>query len=68
MGRWVTDVFVASSREDNLPNTVAEVLSCGMPCVMFAIGGMPGIPARLQKLSFQAEEKAKRSFDAKIMF
>ena len=35
------DVFAASSREDNLPNTVIESLSCGTPVVAFDIGGMP---------------------------
>ena len=34
------DVFVCASREDNLPNTVAEALSCGTPCVAFAINGL----------------------------
>ena len=34
------DVFVAPSREDNLPNTVIESLACGTPVVAFEIGGM----------------------------
>lgn len=36
-----TDVFVAPSLEDNLPNTVLESLSCGTPVVAFNIGGIP---------------------------
>ncbi len=35
------DVFVAPSRLDNLPNTVMEATSCGVPTVAFRIGGMP---------------------------
>lgn len=35
------DVFVAPSREDNLPNVVLESLASGTPVVAFDIGGMP---------------------------
>lgn len=34
------DVFLCPSREDNLPNTVAEALACGTPCVAFDINGL----------------------------
>ena len=34
------DVFVAPSREDNLPNTVVEAMCCGIPCVAFNVGGL----------------------------
>ena len=35
------DVFVAPSKQENLPNMVMEAMSCGVPCVAFDIGGMP---------------------------
>lgn len=35
------NVFVAPSREDNLPNVVLESLAAGTPVVAFDIGGMP---------------------------
>ncbi|MES2808430.1 MAG: glycosyltransferase family 4 protein [Bacteroidota bacterium] len=37
----LADVFVTSSLEDNLPNTVMESLSCGTPVVAFDTGGIP---------------------------
>ena len=35
------DVFVTPSLEDNLPNTIAESMSVGTPCVGFRTGGIP---------------------------
>ena len=48
------DVFLAPSRQDNLPNTVIESLSCGTPVVAFDIGGMPDMITH-QETGFLAE-------------
>jgi glycosyltransferase involved in cell wall biosynthesis len=34
-----SDVYIHTSRADNLPNTLIEAISCGLPCVAFDIGG-----------------------------
>ncbi len=35
------DVFILPSLQDNLPNTVMEAQSCGLPVVSFSVGGVP---------------------------
>lgn len=38
-----SDAFILPSREDNLPNTMLESLSCGTPVISFANGGMSDV-------------------------
>lgn len=42
------DLFVTSSLEENLPNTIMEAMACGTPCVGFNIGGIPEMIDHLQ--------------------
>lgn len=37
------DLFLITSIQDNLPNTVIESISCGTPVVSFDVGGIPEI-------------------------
>ena len=36
-----SDVFVLPSLSENLPNTIMEAMSCGVPCVGVKVGGIP---------------------------
>jgi len=42
------DIYVTSSLQDNLPNTVVESLSCGTPVVAFNTGGLPDMIEHLK--------------------
>lgn len=42
------DVFVTSSIQENLPNTIMEAMACGTPAVGFEVGGIPEMIEHIQ--------------------
>lgn len=44
----LADIYVAPSLQDNLPNTVMEAMSCGIPVVAFNVGGIPDMVNHMQ--------------------
>ncbi len=38
---WAADIYVTTSHEENLPTTIMESLSCGVPVAAFKVGGIP---------------------------
>jgi glycosyltransferase involved in cell wall biosynthesis len=55
------DVFLTTSLEDNLPNTVMESLACGTPVVSFTTGGIPDMVVHLQN-GYLAQYKNSEDF------
>lgn len=43
-----SDIYVITSLEDNLPNTVMEAIACGLPVLSFETGGIPEMVQHLQ--------------------
>jgi glycosyltransferase involved in cell wall biosynthesis len=41
MAYAAADLFVSTSSQDNLPNTLLEAQACGIPCVAYETGGVP---------------------------
>lgn len=54
------DVFVTSSIQENLPNTIMEAMACGTPAVGFEVGGIPEMIEN-KKNGFLAKYKSAES-------
>lgn len=61
------DVMLVPSEQDNLPNTIVEALSCGVPCVAFDIGGIPDLISH-KKTGFLAKPFNTDDFTAGILW
>lgn len=61
------DVFVTPSLQDNLPNTIAESMSVGTPCVGFRVGGIPEMVDHLRN-GFVAEPREAESLAEGIRY
>lgn len=55
------DMFVHPAPVDNLPNTVMEAISCGVPVVGFATGGVPDM-VRPGQTGWLADEISPQAF------
>jgi glycosyltransferase involved in cell wall biosynthesis len=55
------DVFVIPSIMENLPNTIMEAMSVGLPCVGFEIGGIPEM-IKHKETGYLAEYKSAEDF------
>ena len=61
------DAFLTPSLQDNLPNTIAEAMSCGTPCVGFDIGGIPEMINHLEN-GYVARYRDAADFAAGIRY
>ena len=61
------DAFLTPSLQDNLPNTIAEAMSCGTPCVGFNVGGIQEMIEHLEN-GYVARYRDAADFAAGIRF
>lgn len=61
------DVYATPSLEENLPNTIIECMSCGIPAIGFNIGGIPEIIDHLHN-GYVAHYKSEEDFAKGLMW
>jgi glycosyltransferase involved in cell wall biosynthesis len=61
------DAFILPSLEENLPNTIIEAMSCGVPPVSFNVGGVPEIIDHKQN-GYLAEYKSVEDLASGIVW
>ena len=61
------NIFITSSLDENLPNTIMESLSCGTPVVAFNTGGIPDLIEH-KKNGYLAEYKSAEDLANGIMW
>lgn len=62
----VSDIYVITSLEDNLPNTVMEAIACGLPVLSFDTGGIPQMVQHLHNgyiAKYKSEEDISKGLD-----
>jgi glycosyltransferase involved in cell wall biosynthesis len=63
----LAEVFVSSSIQENLPNTIMEAMAAGTPCVAFGVGGIPEMIEH-KKTGYIAEPENSGDLAAGIKF
>ena len=63
----LAEVFVSSSIQENLPNTIMEAMATGTPCVAFGVGGIPEMIEH-KKTGYLAEPKNSEDLAEGIRF
>ncbi|MDB6130203.1 MAG: putative glycosyl transferase, group 1, partial [Verrucomicrobiales bacterium] len=61
-----SDLFLLSSLEDNLPNTMMESMACGTPVLGFKVGGVPDL-VREGVTGFIAEDVSAEGFAGTLL-
>ncbi|UKJ08053.1 glycosyltransferase [Solitalea lacus] len=61
------DIFLTTTLDDNLPNTVMESLACGTPVISFSTGGVPDM-VKHEETGYLAKYKSSEDFCTGILW